>query len=55
MLNTICAAEVDDFFNHCDPERENLCLYGERIEAVHAGAKVADREAESARPPPARD
>lgn len=22
--------EVDDFYNHCDPERENLCLYGNR-------------------------
>jgi len=22
--------EVDDFYQQCDPERENLCLYGER-------------------------
>ena len=52
MLNTICAAEVDDFFNHCDPERENLCLYGEGIEPTHGGSPGWRLEAESAAPPP---
>ena len=28
------AIDVDDLFAHCDPERENLCLYGKPFEVV---------------------
>ena len=28
-------AEVDDFYEQCDPERENLCLYGELVTTKH--------------------
>ena len=27
----ISTPDVDDLFAHCDPERENLCLYGEQL------------------------
>lgn len=37
--------EVDDFYQQCDPERENLCLYGER-----SGGWTVDLPAEEVPP-----
>ncbi|CAL5071834.1 unnamed protein product [Urochloa decumbens] len=28
LTTACCSADVEDFFQQCDPEKENLCLYG---------------------------